>query len=197
MEIKKRIIGMKPIQIVPIILEANPHILELNFVIYKPIRNLSENFRIEDNLYHNFYDTILELNKKEILEGGLTKMISKLKKDEVIGLTSKVLLRGDLPRHLPLMDFNSKPSNNNLHEIKRFLRKAGQKRGVILQSQRSYHYYGLRVCDDTEWNKFLGYSLLYGCDERYIGHTLIADYATLRMTAGGIRKEAPKVVALI
>lgn len=125
-------------------------------------------------------------------------------KPHAIGITSGI------PRqswHIPLMDFRCKPSPENLHRVtkaireiqdKLFYRGDMPKQGFVLESGRSYHYYGCYLMDTLSWNTFLGMCLLLSdlTDARYIGHSLIDSSSTLRISATPLRPQIPKVVAI-
>lgn len=118
--------------------------------------------------------------------------------EEVLAVSSKVRI-GQKIFHIPMMDFRCDPSPENLSRLKMLLVRIGQSKGVILLSGRSYHFYGAELLNQKDYSPFLGNcGLLKGfVDERYIPHRLIDGCCILRILAGGIRTEIPKVVAIL
>lgn len=102
--------------------------------------------------------------------------------------------------HIPMMDFRCEPSNQNRQFVVTAMRKIGQKAGVVLESGRSYHYYGFDLLTEDEWRKFMYRSLLLTpfIDSRYIGHRLLSGMARLRITSCRAKSVTPfKVAELI
>jgi len=98
-----------------------------------------------------------------------------------------------------MMDFICAPSESNLTMLAEMVSKLGLGRGYILESGRSYHYYGFRLLTLTEWEKFLGQCLLmYGfADDRYIGHQLVDGHCVLRLSSGALKNFTPRLVAKV
>jgi hypothetical protein len=94
-----------------------------------------------------------------------------------------------------LIDFDCEINFGNLQMIKDFFRQTiGQ--GIILESGRSYHGYGMELLSEKEMLTFFGQCLLFSgfIDERCIGHRLIDMEMCLRITANHLRPEIPKVI---
>jgi hypothetical protein len=96
-----------------------------------------------------------------------------------------------------MMDFMCVPSSTNLELLAHLLGDLHQGRGCLLDSGRSYHYYGFRLLSGTEWQMFLGKSLLMSgfADDRYIGHQLVDGHCVLRLSSGKLKSCVPTVVA--
>lgn len=105
--------------------------------------------------------------------------------------------RGPAVSHIPMMDFRCEPSDRSLEFVVKAMRKLGQRKGIVLESGRSYHYYGFELLDEEEWRDFMHRSLLLTpfVDPRYIGHRLLAGTARLRITASRGKPAVPRVVA--
>ncbi len=95
-----------------------------------------------------------------------------------------------------MMDFVAPPSTKNLEVLTRLLRELRHRRGWLLESGRSYHYYSQQILTDEEWKVFLGKCLLMSgyVDDRYIGHQLVDGHCVLRLSAGKLKASPPKVV---
>ena len=96
-----------------------------------------------------------------------------------------------------MMDFMCAPSSTNLGLLTHLLGDLHQGRGCLLDSGRSYHYYGFRLLSGTEWQIFMGKCLLMSSlvDDRYIGHQLVDGYCVLRLSSGNLKSCVPTVVA--
>lgn len=107
--------------------------------------------------------------------------------------------------HLPMMDFCCSKTGINLQRVKEGIGTVlespwvGPEKGAILDSGRSYHYYGAFLLTTSEWLKFLARCLLLTglTDPRYIGHSLLQGYRTLRLTANALRPKIPEVVEIV
>jgi len=202
-------IGMTAPEVVAEIVKVNPEIRAVSFHPYTPRKNVKENslpLSFSRLLYHDSSkERIIKLTREEIAAVIKLKREGKepqegyfLWADEVVGVMSRIRVRNKI-LHIPLMDFCCEDSPDNLKQIKGFLYEVGQKRGVILLSGRSYHYYGVDLLSDKEWVKFLGKCLLFSgyTDERYIGHRLLDGCGILRISARGIRSQMPTVVSIL
>lgn len=116
---------------------------------------------------------------------------------ELLGLISKVELCDGGSAHIPMMDFVCAPSVQNLASIRRLLDEIRKGAGFLLESGRSYHYYGAELLTDEEWRRFIGKCLLMFdyVDDRYIGHQLVDGHCVLRLSAGRLKSRVPAVVA--
>ena len=95
-----------------------------------------------------------------------------------------------------MIDLTCGKSADNIRTLVRVFRQIGQKRGVLLDSGRSYHYYGLELLHEQDWLAFMGRSLLLTplVDTRYIAHRLIDDYGRLRVSTSKNKPNMPVVV---
>jgi hypothetical protein len=191
------------------IVKANPGIEFLSFHVYTPHEGIKESSSppsLSRLLYHDPSrgGRMIKVKRSEIVAGNLGGILPLFKEDAV-GVLSKVRSAsrygfGKQNFHIPLMDFSCEDSPENLEKVKEFLSEAGQKRGVILLSGRSYHYYGVDLMSEKEWLNFLGKCLLFTgfTDERYIGHRLLDRCGILRISArGGLHSKVPTVVSIL
>lgn len=103
----------------------------------------------------------------------------------------------ELFRNIPLMDFRCRPSKENLIHVKNLLREKGEQQGVILDSGRSYHYYGLRTLPSVEWRGWMKNWYWTLADNFYIAHAILDGNNWLRLTGGVTKPEVPEVVDVI
>jgi hypothetical protein len=108
--------------------------------------------------------------------------------------------------HFPMLDLRvdappngSKASSRTLGLLARALIAIGAPDGVILNSGNSYHYYGFNPVTEAKWRDFMLKSLLLEpmVDVRYVGHRLLSEKATLRLTKSSDKRTVPHVVACI
>jgi hypothetical protein len=135
------------------------------------------------------------------------KFASKLMElDEKAGSSSKALATYSECRvnsrnsyHIPMLDLHieSKHGRRALDLIIEALLKIGETDGAILESGKSFHYYGLRLMSEQRWRRFMSACLLLGpvADVRYIGHRLLAGKAALRLNKAPHKETEPKIIA--
>lgn len=140
---------------------------------------------------------LTNLSREDASAENLREIAEGLRGNRLLGILSKVRLLGGESAHIPMMDFKCAPSVRNLEVLVNLLNDLRQGPGYVLESGRSYHYYGLRLLSEEDWKVFLGKCLLmYGyTDERYIGHQLIDGHCVLRLSAGKSKSNVPRVVA--
>jgi hypothetical protein len=116
---------------------------------------------------------------------------------EVRGFCSRVTLRGGEIAQLPLLDFQCEVRELNVDAIRVALELLGQRRGALLESGRSYHYYGYDPLNQKEWRQFMSRAVLLDplVDIRYVAHCMIDDLACLRLDAQLAHPTEPVVVA--
>lgn len=95
-------------------------------------------------------------------------------------------------RHIPLLDFRASPSKANSQLITELLTILGV-RGYLLDSGRSYHFYGAETIAAERYWAFLGRAQLMApfVDERWIAHQLISGKAALRVSTNAERHLTP------
>jgi hypothetical protein len=131
------------------------------------------------------------------LTDRIPKLISKLPASDALGINSICWLRDGTVRHIPMMDLKPKPSPANLRLIQQSLVEIGQS-GMLVQSGRSFHFYGLTLLREKDWIKFLGDSLLVKfSDSRWIGHSLLEQRCNLRFTSSELKRKDPFVRAFV
>jgi hypothetical protein len=127
----------------------------------------------------------------------LRAMADSLGDNRLLGVCSLVHLADGRSAQIPMMDFMCSLSLTHQALLLRLLENLAQDKGVLLESGRSYHYYGFRLLDFTEWQVFMGKCLLLSgfADDRYVGHQLVDGHCVLRLSAGKLKKSVPTVVA--
>lgn len=187
--------NLHTIDIIYKIIQRNPLIKEINLAAYKYVPQcLDERGRLR--IYRIKCDRSTDI-RREILS-------LKIPKGWDLGFISKIKMKDESYRHIPQIDFECPISNRNLNKIKRKLSEIVKIfPGYILNSGASYHYIGLRLLNEKEWQRFNGLCLLCKepkreslIDVRWCGHRLLSGYSNLRILANDSRPE-PKVVVFL
>lgn len=116
----------------------------------------------------------------------------KIRVHEALKAVSKVKTRDGL-FHIPLLDLDMPIDENGVEKIKEVALGLGINHAAILNSGRSYHFWGLELLSEEEWRKFMYQALLLDrIDRRWVGHRLIDGQANLRISEKD--KHIPTVV---
>ena len=125
------------------------------------------------------------------------KALQRERKGYVLAVSSLVRIESGHERHIPMMDFQC-PVEDALYldYLIAGLKSFAPAPGVILDSGRSYHYYGCALLTSEEWRKFLGQCLLLVplTDIRYVGHRLFDGECVLRIGQDPEHPKVPRVV---
>lgn len=189
------------------VVDSNPRIESLSFVTYHEGMNWRDLPRAEQEADLPFLlrglqqdtgeRTQRKLTRSEISAEKLRTLAASLPERRLLAVISRVDRAGGESEQVPMMDFMCPPSRNNQAVLTRLLHELGNGRGWLLESGRSYHYYGSRILNGEEWKVFLGKCLLMSgyVDDRYIGHQLVDGHCVLRLSAGKLKANSPRVVA--
>lgn len=134
----------------------------------------------------SFFKEILFHNStKEIQEIEVEKFILSLNNidtDDYLTFCSRVKV-GENYKHFPLLDFHI-PVNINNQKICIALIKQLGLTGYLLDSGKSYHFYGDRLISEEELTFILSKTLLFApiIDRAWISHQLIQRFCCLRIS---------------
>lgn len=190
--------GATSIDVLKHIAWLNPNIISFEFSRYKPVENVAE-MKTEPDLKtkmtrHYPPQAVTRLHSHQVRFNQEANFGLDLVESEILNLHSHVITTvGTL--HIPMMDLDCPISDENLKMAGEYAKILGRE-GVIMQTGRSYHYYGFHLLSPgKEWQDFIASSMLAKvCDIRYMAHKLKDGFITLRLTAGGIRGTVPRVV---
>lgn len=193
-------VGMKAVEVVSEIVRLEPLIDGVWIITYNPIPNLVASPKTP---FKQLVRQGVDLQRKKFLQAEVNpKSLTEwsLLKQAVLGVESLTFKGGAaVVVHIPMMDFCCPKTEESLERIKEAMTGflPGSDR-VLLDSGQSYHFYGAGVLCPEEWQVFLGKCLLLTglTDPRYIGHSLVAGYCTLRLTASSLRPKIPEVIAV-
>lgn len=120
------------------------------------------------------------------LERWMRTVADGAKQDEIISFSSKVILRDGSEAHVPMLDFSARTENSGSLSSARTIVKELGVPGFLLDSGRSFHFYGSRLVSDTQLPGFLGAALLFAplVDGRWVAHQLIGSACALRISLG-------------
>jgi hypothetical protein len=191
------------------IVDANPSIETLGLVAYhegpswrdlaEPQKQLNLPLLLRGIQQDLAKRTLITVARKELSVAKLQGIARNLRKDQLLGMISRVSLAGGQTGHIPMMDFTCKPSSENLGVLIRLLGEIQRGKGFLVESGHSYHYYGVELLDEEGWRIFLGKCLLMPgyVDDRYVGHQLVDGHCVLRLSMGKRKSQLPRVVAQV
>ncbi|MFH1129349.1 MAG: hypothetical protein V1686_01275 [Patescibacteria group bacterium] len=187
--------NLHTIDIISVIVKRNPSIKELSISVYKYVPHVvSEKGRLK---IHN-----IRCDKSVDIKNKILSI--KIPQGWRLGLNSIVKMNDGSYRHIPQIDFECSVSNKNLNKIRLKLSEIIKTfPGYIIRSGASYHYIGLKLLTEKEWQKFIGLCLLCKepkkhsvVDVRWCGHQLVRGYSNLRIASTDLRPE-PEVIAFV
>jgi len=117
---------------------------------------------------------------------------------EHLGFTSFVKKHDGFIGHIPMIDFNCSYSIENILKIEKTLSLLEQRKGFLLESGKSYHFYGIDLLSVEGWVDFMK-----RCAEQDIigkhwpSFQLQRGYSTLRISTSTQKPHLPKVVVKI
>jgi hypothetical protein len=116
-----------------------------------------------------------------------------------LAVSSRVTTSSGEELHLPLMDFQCPISDANLRVVVAALNAVNRGTGAVVETDRSYHYYGFDLLSRDEWHRFLCKCLLLLpiTDTRYIAHCLLDRECVLRLAPSPSKSVQPRVVRLL
>lgn len=152
---------------------------------------------VKEALRHDEEDEIkrrFTVPAKVLTQEYMYQMLDDLPNNKVLAIYSICRLRDGASAHIPMMDFSCIPTAHNLEMVNSCIKAIGL-RGAILESGRSYHFYGFDLLNHNEWIKFMAKSLLLApnTDSRYIAHRLLGGACVLRISASERKPVIPFV----
>jgi hypothetical protein len=137
----------------------------------------------------------IELPLAEITSQKLTSVIEDAGSEYGVAISSRVRLEDGELAHIPMLDFRCDCSDRNREVVKWAATAIGQRSGAIVNSGRSFHFYGFRLLTAPEWVRFVSLAALFSpvVDARYVAHRLIDGACRLRITKAPGRASVPVV----
>jgi hypothetical protein len=142
--------------------------------------------------HRGFVEPVVEIPVEE-LESTL---LADPPANRVRALCSRVRLRSGAVANLPLVDFSCEVTDVAAAMVVAAMAQLGETHGALLESGRSFHYYGLAPRSDASWRRFMSFALLLAplVDARHAAHGLIEDLGCLRLDAHPMQPVEPRVV---
>jgi hypothetical protein len=128
-------------------------------------------------------ESAYRVSSTQIASQGIGKLTDQIGDDHILAICSRVTVTSGEEFHIPMLDFLCPCSESNRLSIFRMLREIGECSGAIVESGRSYHYYGFRLLTRDDWVRFLARALMFApfSDPRYIAHRLLDGQCRLRI----------------
>lgn len=118
----------------------------------------------------------------------MRRVMEETPSGQELAVHSDFRLKNEECAHLVMIDMSTS-SKAHLEKLRAFLGDNVFQKIAWYDSGRSFHGYGETLLSETEWSKFMGLLLLANqpkleptVDPRWIGHRLLAGYASLRWT---------------
>jgi hypothetical protein len=123
------------------------------------------------------------LTAGDVLNGGVTEIAARVPEGNALAVCSKVRLQTGESMHVPMMDFACPCSDGNARAVAKMLKIIGQDEGIIAESGRSYHFYGISLLTHERWIDFMAKAMLFApyVDPRYVAHRLADGQCRLRI----------------
>ncbi|TCW48847.1 hypothetical protein EDC53_104212 [Phytobacter diazotrophicus] len=133
---------------------------------------------LNESLFHNENGNYIYVKTKDVSNFLLNPPA------ENIAINSAVIMKNGEIKHIPLLDFKIPYKDKNTEIVKEVLLSLGAK-GHIINSGKSYHFYGTSLFKKEELMKFLAYFILFHpiSDKSWSVHQLLEESASLRITS--------------
>jgi hypothetical protein len=137
----------------------------------------------------------IELTRGEATRDRLRSIIEDAGPEYGVALSSRVRIANGEYAHIPMLDFRCKCSAHNVEVVKWAVAAIGHLSGAVVNSGRSFHFYGMRLLTVPEWLRFISLAALFSpvVDARYLAHRLADGACRLRITGAPGRPSVPFV----
>ncbi|HYF29745.1 MAG TPA: hypothetical protein VD993_01355 [Chitinophagaceae bacterium] len=128
--------------------------------------------------FHNTINQTFIIRRTEV-----SQFLDALPEDKYLVINSNITMTNGHRKHLPLLDFHIPVGKENEDLCKAILVELGLK-GFLLNSGKSYHFYGKELVDHEQMQTILHFALLFSpiVDKSWIAHQLIEGSCNLRVT---------------
>ncbi len=196
------------VDVVAHLIAREPRIQQIKLIRYRPARTFRATLKgrcasfdatLKRRLRHGGKNIqSVRLERRNATVEALGRAMVATARGTALAVASRVSLSRGREGHLPLLDLQCRPTATNLRHILHAMRRILPEGGVVLNSGRSFHYYGRHLLTPSEWRQFLGRCLLLEplVDVRNLGHCLIDGESALRLSPNP-RGEPPFVVGTV
>jgi len=167
-------------------------------------------------LHHKENNDYQPISRHSLSKEIIAQMCSEAYPAKCLAIRSNVVTSSCTTKFIPMLDFTCSENRQFLIGLLSILnhhKELGMGGGFLLETTKSYHYYGRKLLLREKWEKFIGLSLLchpppeyllpsMHCDlstvidARFLGHCLIAGQGSLRISANP-NGDLPNLVAMI
>lgn len=153
------------------------------------IIELSKYTYIPQSIFDN--RTIIRIPTTDINREKLVEISNSLCETEELAIHSRIYRNGKIVGHIPMIDFADgfEFNNSSIKTCSQIIPKKIIDELNIFSSGRSFHAYSFQFISHRSWIDFNGRLLLLNLpnqapivDSRWIGHRIMAGYASLRLT---------------
>jgi hypothetical protein len=130
---------------------------------------------------------------------ALRELEQQVPAGKMLSLCSEVRLKDGATKHIPMMDFYCPVNQHSLDLACGAAKLFGVGGGFVVETERSYHFYGTELLTISELTKFLGRALLFApiVDRAWIAHQLIDMCCNLRIGSPRPNGIVPTVVRVV
>jgi hypothetical protein len=153
---------------------------------------------LEKALFHNSPPSrIVSVRKSDWSHKHLNHIMREVEAGQILVVSSRVALSDGSYSHVPMIDFHCpvSPANQEMStQVASLLHPGG---GYLLDSGKSYHFYGKSLVAEPELSASLGRSLLLSpiIDRAWVAHQLIEGACGLRISPKPESETIPTVIA--
>jgi hypothetical protein len=119
---------------------------------------------------------------------------------DILGIGSQVELESGVIKQVKMLDLDTSVDDDPIH----YLKKINLTSGVVLKTERSFHFYGFDLLGESEWKTWIDGLINLPDSERvfgseYLPMCLERGYSALRIFGydGTSKKEVPTIVARV
>ena len=137
--------------------------------------------------------------KSEAFTRKIRELSESVPPGQMLAMCSEVQLKNGSIKHIPMIDFRCPVSPHCLQLVRKIAKLFDVGKGFIVETDRSYHFYGAELLTGQEWSQLLGRALQFSpiVDRAWIAHQLIDLCCNLRIAARLPDGKNLRVVAVV
>jgi hypothetical protein len=138
-----------------------------------------------------------------VVSGAFARKVRELSQNmppgQMLAMCSEVQLKKGATKHIPMIDFRCPVSPHSLQLVSKIAKLFDVGKSFIVETDRSYHFYGAELLTEQGWLQFLGRALQFSpiVDRAWIAHQLIDRCCNLRIAPRLPEGKKLRVVAVI
>jgi len=129
----------------------------------------------------------------------LRELASGIRGENMLAISSLVSCSDGGQKHIPMLDLHCRVSHQNQDIVEEVVNLLDIGGGYILESGKSYHFYGVRLLSTDDLSSFLARALLFGpiVDRAWIAHQMIETSCALRISPRQLSGNPPMLVSTL